>query len=125
METTKQTMKGAGWMIEAAAPSTTFIPEDFNEEQKMMFDMCHQFINTEVTPLLDRIDKLEPGLMPGLMEKSGELGLMGVSIPEQYEGLGKEFTNFAVAEAFKNAYPIVETRKKTKNVPVPGPKIPS
>ena len=100
METTKQVMKGAGWMIEAAAPSNTFIPEDFNEEQKMMFDMCHQFINTEVTPLLDRIDKLEPGLMPLLMEKSGELGLMGVSIPEQYEGLGKEFTSaIIVAEA--------------------------
>jgi len=93
-------MKGAGWMIDAAAPSDTFTPEDFNEEQKMMFDMCHQFINTEVTPLLDRIDKLEPGLMPSLMEKTGELGLMGVSIPEQYEGLGKEFTSsIIVAEA--------------------------
>jgi alkylation response protein AidB-like acyl-CoA dehydrogenase len=100
METTKQVMKGAGWMIEAAAPSNTFIPEDFSEEQKMMFDMCHQFITTEVTPLLDRIDKLEAGLMPGLMEKTGELGLMGVSIPEQYEGLGKEFTSaIIVAEA--------------------------
>ena len=100
MGTTKQVMKGAGWMIEAAAPSNTFIPEDFNEEQKMMFDMCHQFIKSEVTPLLDRIDKLEPGLMPGLMEKTGELGLMGVSIPEQYEGLGKEFTSaIIVAEA--------------------------
>ncbi|NBO57410.1 MAG: acyl-CoA dehydrogenase [Chitinophagia bacterium] len=100
METIKQVMKGAGWMIEAAAPSNTFIPEDFSEEQKMMFDMCHQFITTEVTPLLDRIDKLEAGLMPGLMEKTGELGLMGVSIPEQYEGLGKEFTSaIIVAEA--------------------------
>jgi len=98
--TTKQVMKGAGWMIDAAAPSDTFTPEDFNEEQKMMFDMCHQFINTEVTPLLDRIDKLEPGLMPSLIEKTGELGLMGVSIPEQYEGLGKEFTSsIIVAEA--------------------------
>jgi len=49
---------------------------------------------------LDRIDKLEPGLMPTLMEKTGELGLMGVSIPEQYEGLGKEFTSaIIVAEA--------------------------
>ncbi|MFZ9262824.1 MAG: acyl-CoA dehydrogenase family protein [Chitinophagaceae bacterium] len=101
METiTKHVMKGAGWMIEAAAPSETFIPEDFNEEQKMMFDMCHQFIHTEVWPLLDRIDKLEPGLMPTLMEKTGELGLMGVSIPEQFEGLGKEFTSaIIVAEA--------------------------
>ena len=100
MSTTKQAMKGAGWMIEAASPSNTFIPEDFNEEQTMMFDMCHQFIKTEVTPLLDRIDKLEPGLMPSLMEKTGELGLMGVSIPEQFEGLGKEFTSaIIVAEA--------------------------
>jgi hypothetical protein len=101
METiTKQVMKGAGWMTEAGIPSQTFTPEDFNEEQKMMFDMCHQFIHTEVTPLLDRIDKLEPGLMPSLMEKTGELGLMGVSIPEQYEGLGKEFTSsIIVAEA--------------------------
>lgn len=98
--TTKQVIKGAGWMIDAAAPSHTFTPEDFNEEQKMMFDMCHQFIDTEVMPLLDRIDKLEPGLMPSLMEKTGELGLMGVSIPEQYEGLGKEFTSsIIVAEA--------------------------
>ncbi|MCE2756352.1 MAG: acyl-CoA dehydrogenase family protein [Chitinophagaceae bacterium] len=62
--------------------------------------MCHQFIDTEVMPLLDRIDKLEPGLMPSLMGKTGELGLMGVSIPEQYEGLGKEFTSsIIVAEA--------------------------
>jgi alkylation response protein AidB-like acyl-CoA dehydrogenase len=98
--TTKQVMKGAGWMVEAGIPSQTFTPEDFNEEQKMMFDMCHQFIHTEVTPLLDRIDKLEPGLMPSLMEKTGELGLMGVSIPEEYEGLGKEFTSsIIVAEA--------------------------
>ncbi len=98
--TTKQVMKGAGWMIDAATTSHTFTPEDFNEEQKMMFDMCHQFIDTEVMPLLDRIDKLEPGLMPSLMEKTGELGLMGVSIPEQYEGLGKEFTSsIIVAEA--------------------------
>lgn len=105
METIQKVMKGAGWMIEASSPSNTFIPEDFNEEQKMMFDMCQQFIKTEVTPLLDRIDHLEPGLMPKLMEASGELGLMGVSIPEQYEGLGKEFTSsIIVAEAMGSGH---------------------
>jgi len=90
--TTRHAMKGAGWMTTAAQPSETFIPEDFNEEQKMMMDMCLQFLRTEVDPLLDRIDALEPGLMPSLIEKAGEMGLLGITIPEQYNGLGKAFS---------------------------------
>ena len=90
--TTHHAMKGAGWMTTAAQPSETFIPEDFNEEQKMMMDMCLQFLRTEVDPLLDRIDALEPGLMPSLIEKAGEMGLLGITIPEQYNGLGKAFS---------------------------------
>ena len=99
METTTpktQAMKGAGWLLTEESPAHTFIPEDFNEEQKMMMDMCHQFIAAEVTPLLDRIDSLETGLMPSLMNKAGELGLLGISIPEQYNGLGKEFTSSVI-----------------------------
>lgn len=94
METTsanKQVTKGAGWLVTESLPKDTFIPEDFNEEEKMMMDLCHQFIDTEIHPLLDRIDKLEPGLMPSLMEKAGDLGMLGISIPEQYGGLGKDF----------------------------------
>jgi alkylation response protein AidB-like acyl-CoA dehydrogenase len=99
METTKPTahaMKGAGWLLTEESPASTFIPEDFNEEQHMMMEMCHQFISTEITPLVERIDQLEPGLMPSLMEKAGELGLLGISIPEQYNGLGKEFTSSVI-----------------------------
>jgi hypothetical protein len=87
----QQVMKGGGSLTIESLPSETFIPEDFTEEQKMMMDMCHQFLETEINPLLDRIDKLEPGLMPSLMEKAGEMGLLGVSIPESYGGLGKDF----------------------------------
>ena len=90
--TTHHAMKGAGWLTAAAHASETFIPEDFNEEQKMMMDMCLQFLRTEVDPLLNRIDALEPGLMPSLIEKAGEMGLLGITIPEQYNGLGKEFS---------------------------------
>lgn len=90
--TTHHAMKGAGWLTAAAQASETFIPEDFNEEQKMMMDMCLQFLRTEVDPLLNRIDALEPGLMPSLIEKAGEMGLLGITIPEQYNGLGKEFS---------------------------------
>ena len=94
-----QAMKGGGSLTIESLPSETFIPEDFTEEQKMMMDMCHQFLEAEINPLLDRIDKLEPGLMPSLMEKAGEMGMLGVAIPEQYGGLGKEFiTSIIMAE---------------------------
>ncbi|MGN6419005.1 MAG: acyl-CoA dehydrogenase family protein [Pseudobacter sp.] len=87
----KSTLKGGEWLIRESAPSDTFIPEDFNEEQQMVKDMCLSFLDAEVIPILDRIDKLEPGLMPSLVAKAGEQGLLGTSIPEQYGGLGKDF----------------------------------
>ena len=100
METTSTAiMKGAGWLLTEETPAHTFIPEDFNEEQKMMMDMCHQFIEAEIYPLLNRIDSLEAGLMPSLMVKAGEQGLLGISVPEQYNGLGKDFiSSIIVAE---------------------------
>lgn len=93
METTvaNKALKGAEWLIKASNPVELFIPEDFSEEQQMIMDMCQQFLDAEVLPIVDRIDKLEPGLMPSLMDKAGQLGLLGVSIPEQYGGLGKPF----------------------------------
>ncbi|MFY7899388.1 MAG: acyl-CoA dehydrogenase family protein [Chitinophagaceae bacterium] len=87
----KTTLKGGEWIIKQSNPFETFIPEDFNEEQSMVMDMCQQFLDTEILPIVDRIDKLEPGLMPQLMEKAGEQGLLSTSFPEEYGGLGKDF----------------------------------
>ncbi|MEO6914953.1 MAG: acyl-CoA dehydrogenase family protein [Chitinophagaceae bacterium] len=84
-------LKGGEWLIKESSPFDTFIPEEYNEEQQMVKDMCLSFLDTEVLPVIDRIDKLEPGLMPSLMEKAGEQGLLSVSLPEQYGGLGKDF----------------------------------
>lgn len=83
--------KGAEWMIQEYTPSDTFTPEDFNEEQQMVKDMCLSFLDNEIIPIIDRIDKLEPGLMPSLLEKAGEQGLLATALPEQYGGLGKDF----------------------------------
>ncbi len=93
METTKNAtaLQGGEWIIKESNPYETFIPEDFNEEQTMVMDMCEQFLQTEILPILDRIDKMEPGLMPSLMEKAGEQGLLSTSFPEAYGGLGKDF----------------------------------
>ena len=84
-------LKGGEWLIKESNAFNTFIPEDFNEEQVMVKDMCLQFLETEVLPAIDRIDKMEPGLMPSLMVKAGEQGLLGASIPEDLGGLGKDF----------------------------------
>ena len=88
---TEQSLKGGEWLIKESSASETFTPEDFNEEQQMVKDMCLQFLATEVLPAIDRIDKMEPGLMPSLMVKAGEQGLLGASIPADLGGLGKDF----------------------------------
>ena len=88
---TQNLLKGGEWLIKESNAFETYTPEDFNEEQLMVKEMCLQFLNTEVLPAIDRIDKMEPGLMPGLMEKAGEQGLLGASIPEDLGGLGKDF----------------------------------
>ena len=94
MSTTTQTtntINGGEWLIKESNALETFIPEDFNEEQQMVMDMCQQFLDTEIYPVIERIDKLEPGLMPSLLEKAGEQGLLSTSFPEEYGGLGKDF----------------------------------
>lgn len=102
----KNILKGAEWIIKESSPFETFIPEDFSEEQQMVKEMCASFIDAEVLPVLDRIDKLEPGLMPSLLDKAGEQGLLGASIPEQYGGLGKDFiTSNLVGEALGGGFP--------------------
>jgi len=99
MSTQTQTsvaLKGAEWLTRESLPAETFIPESFNEEQKMVMDMCHGFLAAEVTPILDRIDSLEQGLMPSLVAKAGQLGLLSVSVPEDLGGLGKDFVTSTI-----------------------------
>ncbi len=98
-------LQGGEWLIKESNPFDTFIPEDFDEEQKMVMDMCAQFLDAEVLPLIDRIDKLEPGLMPSLLVKAGEQGLLGAALPEEFGGLGKDFiTSTIVNEGLGGGY---------------------
>ena len=86
-----QSLNGGEWLIKQSSPFETYIPEDYNEEQRMVKEMCQNFLDTEVLPVIDRIDKMEAGLMPLLVEKAGAQGLLGVSMPEELSGLGKDF----------------------------------
>ena len=98
-------VKGGEWLIKESNAEDIFTPEDFSEEQLMILDMCLQFLKTEIYPIVDRIDKLEPGLMPSLKEKAGELGLLSASVPEDLGGLGKDFvTSTLVSEGLGGGY---------------------
>ena len=91
-------LNGGEFLIKDTDPQSVFIPEDLNEEQKMMAEAAHDFVEKEILPNLDAIDKQEPGLTESLLEKSGELGLLGAAIPEEYGGLGEGFnTNTALS----------------------------
>ena len=100
---TKTVLKGAEWLVKESLPFETFTPENFNEEQFMIRDMCNQFLEAEVYPILDRIDSLEPGLMKSLVTKSGEQGLLATSFPEQYGGLGKDFITSTIINEYLGA----------------------
>lgn len=90
-ENTNKPIKGGEFIIRDTAPSDIFIPESWTEEQKMIGDMCLDFISAEILPNLDRIDAMEEGLMPSLIEKAGALGLVGMSVPEELGGMGVDF----------------------------------
>ena len=93
------TIKGGEFLITETSYQNVFIPEEFDEEQQMIAQTCRDFLVAEVNPILDRIDSQEEGLMPSLMDKAGELGILGVSIPEEFGGFGKNFnTSMLVAD---------------------------
>jgi len=100
---TKAVLKGGEWLVKESSPFETFIPEDFVEEQRMIRDMCNQFLDVEVYPILDRIDNLETGLMKSLVTKAGEQGLLSVSFPEEYGGLGKDFVTSTIVNEYLGA----------------------
>ena len=102
---TKAALKGGEFLIKELHYEDVFIPEEFDEEQKMIVETCEDFVATQVEPYFDDLDKHKEGLMPQLLKQAGELGLLGISVPEEYEGFGQSFlTNMRVNEAIGSAY---------------------
>jgi alkylation response protein AidB-like acyl-CoA dehydrogenase len=91
------TTKGGEFLIKETEAKNVFIPEEWNEEQQMIAQTCHDFLAQHVWDKLDRIDAQEEGLMVDLLNKAGELGLLGISVPEEYGGFGKDFTTSMLA----------------------------
>ena len=93
-------IKGGEFLIRETEAAQIFVPEEFDEEQVMIADTCRNFLKQEIFPNLERIDLQEEGLMTALLNKAGELGLLGVSVPEEFGGFGKSFnTSMLVTDA--------------------------
>lgn len=95
------TLKGGEFLIKDSDYRQVFIPEEFNEEQLMIRQMAADFLNNEIDPIRDRIEKQEPGLSPALLKKMGELGLLGAHMPAEYGGMELDTnTNTIISEVF-------------------------
>src|SRR5680860_581494 len=103
-------VKGGEFMVQDIDARDIFIPEEFDEEQKMIADTCRDFLDTEVFPNLEKIDKQEDNIARTLLEKAGELGLLGISTPEELEGFGQSFvTSMLAGEVMGSAYSFAVT----------------
>lgn len=106
----KKYVKGGEFMVKDLEASDIFIPEEFDEEQRMIADTCRDFLDTEVMPNLERIDNQEEGFVRSLLDKAGELGLLGISTPEELEGFGQSFvTSMLASEVMGSAYSFAVT----------------
>src|SRR5258706_10770336 len=105
---TKQAIKGGEFLIRETKAQDIFIPEEFNEEQKMIMQQCKDFLAKEVTPKLNEIDSMkDPKLMPSILDKAGELGLLGTSVPQELGGFGMDFnTTMLVAEVIGGGHSV-------------------
>ncbi len=98
-------LKSGEFLIKETDPSIVFIPEMFNEEQLMIKQTIKDFIEAEIYPILDELDKGDRELMKAQLKKAGELGLMGIAIPEEYGGFEQDFiTQMLAAESIGAAY---------------------
>ncbi len=96
-ESIKTVLRGGEFLVkEVENPHDVFTPEDLDEEQQMFAEMAREFIDKHIRPNVIKIDKQEPGLTVSLLEKAGELGLLGASVPEQYGGMGVKLTTETV-----------------------------
>ena len=89
----KDILRGGQFLVKATSCDDVFTPEDFNDEQKMMRDSVKEFVDREIVPHKERFEKKDYVLTEEIMQKAGELGFLGVAVPEEYDGLGMGFVS--------------------------------
>jgi len=87
METTTAILRGGAWLLEPSDPDVVLTPEKLTDEQRMIGQTAEEFVVKEVLPQLDRLEQKDWALARKLVERCGELGLLGVDVAEAYGGV--------------------------------------
>lgn len=91
-----ETTRGGEFLVKETLCENVFTPEDFSEEQILMRDTVKEFIDKEIYPNKPRFERKDYGYTIEMMRKIGEMGLLGIAVPEQYGGLGMGFVTSSV-----------------------------
>jgi alkylation response protein AidB-like acyl-CoA dehydrogenase len=102
MTTVQVVTRGGAFLIQETPSEAVFIPEEWSDEQKQLAKLCEDFLEKEIYPRLDEIDHGDPTkVMPELLRKAAKLGFLGLTVPEEYGGLGMDFlTGMLFTEKF-------------------------
>jgi len=87
MTTTSSARIGGSWLLDEGTPDELFTPEKMTDEHRLMAQTTDEFVSAEVMPVLDRLEQKDWALNRALVRRCGDLGLLGLSAPEEYGGL--------------------------------------
>lgn len=103
-DTKEKVFKGGGFLVEDLTSDDVITPEDFTEEHKMIAKTTEDFVLGEVVPKIDNLENHEFDHSVALLKKAGELGLLGVDVPEEYGGLALDkISSSLITEKFSRA----------------------
>ncbi|HVJ50641.1 acyl-CoA dehydrogenase family protein [Desulfitobacterium sp.] len=92
-------LKGGGFLLAEVTPDQVFVPEQLNEDHLQLKKMAHNFVEKEIAPQIERLEVQEEGLMREFLHQAGELGLLGLEVPEEFGGSGMDkFSTVVVGE---------------------------
>jgi alkylation response protein AidB-like acyl-CoA dehydrogenase len=85
---TTSTLRGGEWLLQSATADSVFTPEGVTDEHRLIARTAHEFVDKEILPVLDRLEEKDWALARRLVKRGGDLGLLGVDVPEAYGGVG-------------------------------------
>jgi len=92
-ENKTEMIRGGQFIVKESNPADIFTPEDFSDEQKMMRESVTEFVDKEIVPHKERFEKKDYALTEEVMRKAGEMGFLGIAVPEEFDGLGMGFVS--------------------------------